>query len=67
MRCASCAIDITNASCTGESGLYNPGPNSFLLCEPCFLDEDDAIDTNGTNDNPDLLAVYARNQPEGMN
>lgn len=64
-KCANCNERLGN--CDGVSGLYNPGPNSFILCEDCWLCEEDAVDEKGTNVMPETIAHYTRNQPEGAN
>ena len=66
-HCANCKVDLYDAPCTGTSGLYNPGPRSFLLCEDCFLEEEDLVDETGTNNHPERVARYAANQPSGSN
>ena len=58
--CAGCGAFIRDARATGESGIYFPGNKAILLCEPCFLAEDDAIEAAGTNNLPDRLARYQR-------
>jgi hypothetical protein len=65
--CANCLVDLYDAHCTGTSGLYNPGPRSFLLCEPCWLEEENLVDESGTNNHPERVARYAKNQPSGAN
>lgn len=67
MNCANCLDYIGPRDTTGVSGLYNPGRNSFLLCEDCWLAEEDLVDETGTNNHPERVARYADNQPEGMN
>jgi hypothetical protein len=66
-RCACCREEISDGATTGVSGLYNPGPRRFLLCEPCWLEEEDLVDETGTNNHPDRVARYAVNQPSGAN
>lgn len=56
--CASCKGWRGSRSASGESQLYSPN-RPFILCEPCWLDEDDMVDEAGTNDLPDVLARYA--------
>lgn len=66
-KCANCCEWIGDRDTTGVSGLYNPGPTSFLLCEPCWLEEEDLVDTSGTNNHPERVKRYGENQPGGMN
>lgn len=66
-RCACCAERLYPSDTTGVSGLYNPGSNSFILCEPCWLEEEDLIDYTGSNVHRERVARYAVNQPEGAN
>ncbi len=63
--CACCREPLGN--CTGTSGLYNPGRNSFILCEDCWLEEEGLVDETGTNNHPERVARYALNQPWGAN
>lgn len=66
MKCANCAERIKQGDCTGDSSLYNHGDGiKYILCEPCWLDEDNLIDEKGTNDMPFRRAHYAINQPGG--
>jgi hypothetical protein len=66
MRCANCSGYLSERDCTGDSSLYNHGDGiGYMLCEPCFLEEDELIDEKGTNDIPDRRAHYERNQPGG--
>jgi len=58
--CARCGRYIGNATSTGESSLYNPGPVGILLCEPCFHAEDAEIEAAGRNDLPETLRAYRR-------
>lgn len=53
--CARCKTFFPNARCTGESGIYGA---HHLLCEPCFLDEDEEITEKGTNNLPERLEHY---------
>lgn len=51
---------------TGESGLYNQSsdlePNmkglKFILCEECFLGEEELVDERGTNNIPERIQHY---------
>jgi hypothetical protein len=56
--CPNCSTPITSITPTGESALYSPG-KAFILCEPCFFAEDDAIEAAGTNVIPKLIKKYA--------
>jgi hypothetical protein len=62
--CAGCGSYIRHARETGVSGLYFPGTKCILLCEPCFLAEDDAIEDAGTNNLPERLSRYLRTLAE---
>jgi len=65
--CANCRRSIEFARCTGDSSLYNPGQSRAIeLCEPCFLEEEAAIDEAGTNNLPERLARYRRNLSAGV-
>lgn len=45
-KCPGCGILLTGA--VGESGIF--GSHDIPdLCEPCFLEEDDLIESEGTN------------------
>lgn len=58
--CASCGVLI--GRCSGTSSLYNPGRGvDIILCEPCWLNEDDMIEETGTNDHPDVVKRYLAN------
>lgn len=66
-NCANCKIHLADSDCTGASGLYNPGKTGqgYLLCEPCWLAEEDLVDESGTNNHPDKIKHYEMNQPGG--
>lgn len=66
-HCANCKCFLDPGMTTGVSGLYNPGPNSFLLCEDCWLTEEAVVEADGTNVQPKMVAHYKANQPEGAN
>lgn len=66
-NCASCGTRVEPEDTSGTSGLYHPGPRTFLLCEDCFLEEDTMIDETGTNNHPDRLQRYAERQPQNFN
>ena len=55
--CACCKKKIYYGETDGESALYSPN-RKFILCEPCFFDEDTEIEEKGTNDIPERLAKY---------
>lgn len=61
--CPSCRGPIYDGDCTGESGIYKSW-NIPDLCEPCWLIEEEFVDQQGTNDHPDILAYYVRNNEE---
>lgn len=65
MKCANCAKELRQGMTTGSCSLYqNPG---YILCEPCFFDEDESINEHG-NSGPywdETLKRYERNQPGG--
>lgn len=65
--CANCKSHLDPGDTTGVSGLFNPGPRRFILCEECWLAEEDLVDETGTNNHPERVARYAENQPEGWN
>jgi hypothetical protein len=66
MRCANCNETLHPSDTTGVSGLYNRGDGrKYLLCEVCWLCEEETVDRVGTNDIPSLRAVYEINQPGG--
>lgn len=62
--CVRCRSQIWRHETHGESSLYSPD-RSFTLCEPCFFDEDAEIEREGTNNLPDRLADYIRNETLG--
>lgn len=62
--CARCRIRLRWEDCQGESGLYSPN-RSFILCEPCFDEEDREIDVRGMNDLPERIEEYKRNLKMG--
>lgn len=66
-NCANCNCSLYMAKADGVSGLLNPGPKWFRLCEPCWIEEEDLVDELGTNVMPDRVARYTANQPEGAN
>ena len=59
-KCARCGKWIRDGETTGESGLYSPS-RAYLLCEPCWLDEEVEQEERGTNNLPDTLAKYDEN------
>ncbi len=59
MSCAWCKGHIWEGDTTGDSSLYSPDEH-FLLCEPCWLAEDELIDERGTNEVPELIAIYRK-------
>lgn len=58
--CANCLKYVKDEECQGESGLFSP-TRAYMLCEPCFLEEDRLIDEQGTNDMPERLQKYKNN------
>lgn len=59
--CAKCEEEIYDARATGESSLYYSGDKTFLLCEDCFLEEEEMIEETGTNDHPEMIKMYEKN------
>lgn len=59
--CARCSRSMVNIRECGDSSLYFPGSATILLCEPCFLSEDDEIEAQGTNNQPTTLHRYLEN------
>lgn len=57
--CACCKKEINYGEPDAESALYSPF-EKFILCEPCFFDEDKEIEEKGRNDIPERLAKYAK-------
>ena len=57
MNCAWCDCYLRDGATTGESQVYSP-TRSFVLCEPCWLEEDALVEESGTNDLPEQLAIY---------
>lgn len=56
--CVSCLIPLHELATTGECTLYRSS-DYHVLCEPCFLDEDEVLfELAGTNDIPELLELY---------
>lgn len=57
-KCSYCG-DKSAERNGGYSSLYNPGNTvPILLCEPCWLEEDDFIEEIGTNNIPERLILY---------
>lgn len=56
-KCANCKCNLPTGSTIGYSGLYNPNGPDIILCETCFLEEDDLINENGNNQ-PERLKHY---------
>lgn len=56
--CVACRGWRGDPSCSGESSLYSP-KREFILCEPCWIDEDRFIDDKGDNDHPQIVEAYA--------
>jgi hypothetical protein len=54
--CASCGRLLTNCA-DGVSSVYSPD-QQFMLCEPCWLEEDAEIEARGTNDLPERIHQY---------
>lgn len=54
-RCAHCKQPLGRS--TGESQLYG---SHHTLCEPCWLDEDDFVESEGTNSAERSAAIKAR-------
>lgn len=57
--CAGCRRLIRQQDSQGESGIYSPN-RAFILCEPCFLEEDRLIGEQG-NTMPEVLERYKSN------
>lgn len=53
--CPRCKKYTLDPSDCGESGLYM---SNHLICNDCFIDEDDEIYDKGTNELPDTLESY---------
>lgn len=69
MRCANCTVQLFQHTTTGNSSLYKNSEDlpvtkrdlRFILCEECFLEEDELIEEKGTNDIPSRIEVYFKN------
>lgn len=59
--CANCTKEIKPGETTGDSSLYNPGGINIILCELCWLDEDNLIEEKGRNNLPEKLNQYKKN------
>lgn len=59
-HCPRCTCAIFWGDATGVSGIYG-SDDVDDLCEACFLEEDEQIDREGTNDLPQTLARYRQN------
>ncbi len=59
--CANCKKKLSQHETTGTSALYNPTGHEILLCESCFFEEDDIIETERTNNLPERLKKYKEN------
>jgi len=55
--CPRCKKRTLDRSDCGESSLYQ---SYHEICVPCFHDEYEQIDREGTNDLPEVLAGYGR-------
>lgn len=53
--CARCKKPVRRGEPEGMSSIYK---SKHLLCEPCFLAEDDEIEIEGTNNLPETLKKY---------
>lgn len=53
--CARCKEPVREGAPEGQSAIYR---SNHRICEPCFFDEDEQIDAEGTNDLPDTLKRY---------
>ena len=63
--CARCRIRVDQLrDCLGESSIYSPN-RAFTLCEPCFLEEEQEIDAQGSNDLPQRIEMYRANLHAG--
>lgn len=63
MICARCRQPIGRQDTTGESQLYCPGSqHGYILCEPCFFEEETEVDKEGTNNLPETLVKYYDNR-----
>jgi len=58
MICANCKRPIVGSDGGSESSVYSPD-RAFILCEPCWLQENAEIDREGTNDLPQRVKRYA--------
>lgn len=69
MLCAGCKIRLDPGMTTGNSLIYKRSSDlptekqglTFILCEECFLEEDEMIDEKGTNDIPSRIEHYFKN------
>lgn len=57
-NCPNCGAFLGRT--TGESSIYNPGKGPIILCEECWLDEDDLIEQEGANSPEHSEAIRAR-------
>lgn len=55
--CRCCLGWRGDRDCEGLSSLYSPD-REYVLCEPCFEDEEALIDASGSNDHPEIVAAY---------
>jgi len=53
--CARCKGPVLEGRPEGQSALYG---SNHRLCEPCFFEEDEEIDSEGTNNLPGTLRRY---------
>lgn len=67
MHCANCRRVLRDTDTTGESGLYAHGDGiNYVLCEPCFFEEEAVVEEAGHNDLPTRRTHYEVNQPGGI-
>ena len=55
--CANCGKSLVNDIEYGESSLYSP-KLAFMLCMPCYREEEDLIQKYETNNIPELIKHY---------
>ena len=54
-KCPRCKEFVLDAHNNGTSSLYR---SNHTICVPCFHAEDEQIETEGTNNLPDVLESY---------
>jgi hypothetical protein len=62
--CPRCRCLMHRGATVGESSIYG-SHDVGDLCEPCFFEEDEEIEREGTNNLPKTLEFYRRNMALG--